>query len=339
MTDVNPELVVIICSANRAVILHETLVSLARQTHSPEHIVVCVPDETSVLASTRELPRTRIIIGPRGLTAQRNFAVSQVASGSELILFLDDDVELVDRFIARIRSTFARCPDVVLAGGVDIGHGESAASLTREAARHLLDITPRKQGRDQTSFQNLSRRGQFWRWHLKHSTRNSGCALCVAKRLALEPSTGDSVLINVPNIVGCAMCVRRSLLFKVRFDERLVRYGYLEDLDFSSQCRRHGGVVVDTRAILVHLTVPSGRSSELRRGFSEVMNPLYIWSKGNASFFRTLLFSHLIRRPLENLVRSGWSHAARERLKGNLVAFSRLLRGALEPDYVLNLRD
>src|ERR1700730_14969845 len=132
MTDVKPELVVIVCSANRAAILHETLVSLARQTHSPEQVVVCVPDETSVVASTGEVPRTRIIIGPRGLTAQRNFAVSQVASDAELILFLDDDVELIDSFIARIRSTFASCADVVLAGGVDIGHGESAASLTRE---------------------------------------------------------------------------------------------------------------------------------------------------------------------------------------------------------------
>jgi hypothetical protein len=123
------------------------------------------------------------------------------------------------------------------------------------------------------------------------------------------------------------MCVRIALLNHVRFDEHLAMYGYLEDLDFSAQCRRFGLVVIDTRSVLVHLVEVRGRIPEVQMGFLQVMNPVYIWSKGNASFCRTVLLGHLVARPLQNLWLSTYNAMARRRLKGNLLAFSRLLRG------------
>src|SRR5690242_3159450 len=96
---------VIVCSADRPLILHETLVSLAQQTRPPKEVLVCVPDEISVLPATRTLPRTRVFVGPRGSSVQRNFAIDRLTPGSDLVLFLDDDVELARNFIASISDT------------------------------------------------------------------------------------------------------------------------------------------------------------------------------------------------------------------------------------------
>ena len=317
---------VIICSANRPSTLHETVTSLTHQTDRPDEVIVCVPDEASAMPETIALSMTRVIIGPRGSSSQRNRAIDQLSPGCDLVLFLDDDVELAEDFIAAIKATFERCPEVVLAGGVDIGHGANPGSMTRMAARNLIREAPERPGPQATPV-------------IRNLSVLSYCALCTAKRVTLMPPSGKSPLVITKSVMGCAMCVRRALLQHVRFDERLVLYGYLEDLDFSAQCRRHGRVVFDSGAVLVHLEVSSGRGSEIKRGFSEIVNPVYVWTKGNASFFRTVLIGHLIKRPLQNLGRSLRSVSARRRLRGNLLAFSRLIAGALEPEYILRLGD
>jgi GT2 family glycosyltransferase len=309
---------VIVCSADRPLILHETLASLAPQTRPPKEVLVCVPDEASVLPATRFLPRTRVIVGPRGSSVQRNFAIDRLTPGADLVLFLDDDVELARNFIATISDTFAGCPEVVVVGGVDIGVGWRRGTLTRMTARGLVATVQAEPALRVFTLRSLS-------------SLPSGLARRAARRIALASPPDISVLAKVPAVEGCAMCVRNSLLNHVRFDEHLTMYGYLEDLDFSAQCRRFGLVVIDTKSVLVHLVEVRGRIPDVQMGFSQVMNPVYIWSKGNASFCRTVLLGHLVARPLANLWHSTYNAVARRRLKGNLLAFSRLLRGTLEP--------
>jgi len=322
MPSPSPSIAVIICSYKRPEVLHDTVISLRGQTQAPREVIVCVSDEPSALPATRTLAGIRIILGPPGLTASRNHAIAQLTPGSDLVLFLDDDVELAPNFLAVLSERFARHADVVLAGGVDIAWGLPLGSITREGARRLLDDAALNNaaGADKPP-QTLS--------------GPAGMRLTAVKRLALSPQ--QAVLALVPDIKGCSMCVRRALLDQVRFDERLALYGYLEDLDFCAQCRRFGTIVVDTAALLVHLEVVGGRFSEVKRGFSEVINPIYLWSKGNASFFRTVLLAHLILRPLRNLGRSIVDPLSRRRLRGNLLAFSRLFRGTVDPEYILRV--
>jgi GT2 family glycosyltransferase len=259
-----------------------------------------------------------VIVGPRGSSVQRNFAIDRLTPGPELVLFLDDDVELARNFISTISDTFASCPEVVVVGGVDLGTGSRRGSLTRLAAQGLVATVQSDPGPREFTLRSLA-------------NLPSGLARRAARRMALASRSGASVLAKVPAVEGCAMCVRNSLLNHVRFDEQLTLYGYLEDLDFSAQCRRFGLVVIDTGSVLVHLLEVGGRIPEDQLGFLQVMNPVYIWTKGNASFCRTVLLGHLIARPLLNLWLSTHNATARRRLKGNLLAFSRLLRGMLEP--------
>lgn len=138
---------------------------------------------------------------------------------------------------------------------------------------------------------------------------------------------------------GCNMSVRAHHIGDIRFDERLPLYGWQEDIDFTSQIRRHGRVVGLTSLIGVHLGAKSGRSSGERLGYSQVVNPIYLVKKGTmpARFAANLVG----RNVAANLAKCLWPEPhvdRRGRLKGNLLAAYHLLTGRIEPEHILKLR-
>jgi GT2 family glycosyltransferase len=137
---------------------------------------------------------------------------------------------------------------------------------------------------------------------------------------------------------GCNMSIRSSLIGDLRFDERLALYGWQEDIDFTSQLRRHGRVVGLSTIYGVHLGLKSGRVSGLKFGYSQVVNPVYLIRKGTvpARFALELLG----RNVAANLIKSLWPEPYIDRwgrLKGNLLAASHLIRGRVDPEYILKL--
>ena len=137
---------------------------------------------------------------------------------------------------------------------------------------------------------------------------------------------------------GCNMSVRVSAVGKLRFDERLPLYGWLEDIDFTSQLRRNGRVVELRHMLGVHLGVKSGRVSGQRLGYSQVMNPIYLVKKGTVPF--SFAMELLARNVVANLIRSLWPEAHVDRwgrLKGNLMAAWHAMLGRIEPEYILKI--
>jgi glycosyltransferase involved in cell wall biosynthesis len=53
----------------------------------------------------------------RGLTKQRNFGISKVASSSEIVFFLDDDTVLDKYYFKKIITTYSEYPDALGVGG------------------------------------------------------------------------------------------------------------------------------------------------------------------------------------------------------------------------------
>lgn len=137
---------------------------------------------------------------------------------------------------------------------------------------------------------------------------------------------------------GCNMSFRASMIGDLRFDERLVLYGWQEDIDFSARLGRRGRIVAVNTARGVHLGISSGRVSGVRLGYSQVVNPVYLIGKGTMPVRFAL---ELIGRNLAaNLAKSFWPEPhvdRRGRLKGNLMALAHLARGRIEPEYVLGL--
>ena len=101
--------VVIICSAFRSEVLHSTIESVLQQDKLPSQIVLCVAENSHVCEATLSLDRRvkRVLSPVRGLTAQRNYALSVIAEESpEITVLLDDDVEMECAFFRKVLYLF-----------------------------------------------------------------------------------------------------------------------------------------------------------------------------------------------------------------------------------------
>lgn len=139
---------------------------------------------------------------------------------------------------------------------------------------------------------------------------------------------------------GCNMAFRSEVIRKnkIFFDENLPMYSWFEDLDFSSRVSKYGRVVIVNRCAGVHLGQKSGRTSGVKLGYSQVVNPFYMWRKGTMSFFR--MFISVGRRVIANIVRSACPEPwvdRRGRFQGNTRGILDILRGRSDPKKILNM--
>jgi len=156
--------------------------------------------------------------------------------------------------------------------------------------------------------------------------------------LAQVPRPDPPVFAASTNCYGCLFFVRRILLEKERFDERLMGYSFLEDVDFARRAMRYGQVGCYSGASFVHLRVGSGRVNDRQFGYSQVINPFYLYRKGSISFKELLQkcwLSSLAGNGLyavlgKCLKRSPGNY--RRRLAGNLHGFWEILIGKAAPD-------
>lgn len=139
-------------------------------------------------------------------------------------------------------------------------------------------------------------------------------------------------------LYGCNMAFRRQAIGPIRFDERLPLYGWQEDIDFSAQIARHGRIVSTHAFAGVHRGVKAGRSSGVRVGYSQVVNPVYLSRKGT---MRTKYAARIILRNVaSNLCRmvnpepwvDRWG-----RVRGNWIGFVDLVRGRITPERIVEL--
>lgn len=154
------------------------------------------------------------------------------------------------------------------------------------------------------------------------------------------PPGGEPGLREVYNAYGCNMAIRLAAVrrSRMRFDERLPLYGWLEDVDFSRRLAQFGTIVRCDAMLGVHLGVKSGRTSGLRFGFSQIANPIYLYRKGTLTLRRAL--NQMARNLISNLARSLWPEPwcdRRGRLAGNALALNDLVRRRLDPRRILDL--
>jgi GT2 family glycosyltransferase len=139
---------------------------------------------------------------------------------------------------------------------------------------------------------------------------------------------------------GCNMAFRLSAIGDLRFDERLVLYGWLEDRDFGGALAKRGGRLIKCASARgVHMGVKSGRVAGDRLGYSQVINPIYMQRKGTMTAGQVA--GQIFRNIMSNLL-----HAVRPepfidrrgRLRGNLKGLADVLRGRLEPERAAAIR-
>jgi GT2 family glycosyltransferase len=138
---------------------------------------------------------------------------------------------------------------------------------------------------------------------------------------------------------GCNMAFRTAIIGSARFDERLPLYGWQEDIDFCGTLRSHGRIVKTNRVWGVHLGTKRGKGSEVRLGYSQMVNPAYIVRKGNMPFTFALRLAG--KNFLANLLKSIRPESyidRRGRLRGNLIGILHLITGRFTPEYILKMK-
>jgi GT2 family glycosyltransferase len=291
---------VIICTIGRPLVLEDTVRSLLNQTHAIDEILIGTPSMHHVTESTLQHPTVKLLLTPTGLTVQRNACLSRVQPVSELIAFLDDDMELSSSYMATMVALFKAAPDLIASSGNLLYDGGVRDCLTRERAMEL----------------------------------------CVAKEAAWRE--GNRVrTVPRPFAYGCNMIYRASAIHGVLFDERLPLYGWLEDSDFSHASTRGGKPpVTNCDAYAVHLGWRGGRIAGRRLGFSQIVNPFYLWRKSRVFSLPHIVVQCWLRCLTGNVLGliSGEPGEDRPgRLKGNMLGLLHLLSGRADPQQALNV--
>ncbi|QEE45368.1 glycosyltransferase [Rhizobium sp. WL3] len=138
---------------------------------------------------------------------------------------------------------------------------------------------------------------------------------------------------------GCNMAFRMKAIGPLRFDDRLVLYGWLEDRDFGAALAKAGGRLVRWSGCQgVHMGVKSGRTSGERLGYSQVANPLHMLRKETMK--PHLVAIQIFRNIASNAARvlTPEPYVDRKgRLKGNVRALLDGLAGSLAPERAAGL--
>jgi glycosyltransferase involved in cell wall biosynthesis len=262
----------------------------------PPDLTVISACDSRDIAPDHIAKNVQVLFGSPGLPAQRNRALAAVRGKCELVVFFDDDFIPSRFWIERVRDLISEQPDIV--------------SVTGNV---LLD--------------GVTMGGLEW---------PQGQSLVNAKDDSAEKSLGGHRIRDRYSPYGCNMAFRAKSIEHLTFDERLVRYGWLEDRDFSF---RAGPKMVWTDALWgVHLGTTRGRSSGLSFGYSQIVNPWYLAKKGS---MQPLHAGQTILRALaRNAVGSLFPNRTtdrRGRLKGNLIATWDILSGRWAPERATDL--
>lgn len=160
-----------------------------------------------------------------------------------------------------------------------------------------------------------------------------------AKRLIAAPAdVALPTLSESTGLYGCNMAYRVSAIRHLRFDERLILYGWLEDKDFSRLIGKAGRLVRCSAMLGVHLGMKSGRVSGRKYGYSQVVNAWYLHKKGILSLREA--WSNIGRALLMNGAKSfrPEKHIDRPgRLVGNLIGVGDVVLGRGLPERAAEL--
>lgn len=175
---------------------------------------------------------------------------------------------------------------------------------------------------------------------LADDIKGPGLSFADAVKLIEAPRAQGRHDVESYSPYGCNMAFRRSAIGDLRFDERLVLYGWLEDRDFGARLAQRGGRLIKSGgACGVHMGVKSGRVAGDRLGYSQIVNPIYLLRKGSMNPLQVA--DHVMRNVASNLSRSVSPEPfidRRGRLKGNIRGLADILKGRIEPERATGAR-
>lgn len=297
-----PRIAVIIASKGRSAVLRQMLPHLNRQSLRPALVILSVtgPEDADFDLGSLLDPgiEGRILVSAPGSCAQRNTALRALPADIDYVVGYDDDFYPSRHALQGLAATFAHHADVDGVTGQLIADGISGPGIPPETAEAMLAD-----------------------WDADHPC---------------DPAAAPRITRDTLGLYGCNMAFRARAAVGLEFDESLPLYGWQEDVDFAAQLP---GRRVETPAFTgVHLGTKSGReASGERLGYSQVVNPWYLWRKGNVTPGHALQLA--LRNVAANHVRAlrpePWIDRA-GRVRGNWRGVAEILTGRADPRRILD---
>ena len=256
--------------------------SVQNQVLYPDEIVIVdgsVNRETEIAVKNNEFRNLKYFLVSdehRGLTKQRNFGISKVASDSEIVCFLDDDTVLESDYFAEIIKTFQTNNDVSGVGGVAINEYkwklQEQNILYNKNKFYLFEGYYYKEGLRNVMRNYLGLASNLGPGKMPDYSHGRTCGF---------PMTGKTYEVDL--LIGMSMSFRKSVFDKINFSRFFEGYGLYEDADFSLRALQFGKNVINTKAHLSHFHAESGRPNKYKYGIMVVRNGWYVWRIKNAT--------------------------------------------------------
>ena len=289
------KIAIVVATLGRPTEVRELMLQLGAQTHPASAIIISV---TAAQDLPSELPNeAQVVVGPKGLPAQRNRGIAKVPADCDLLAFLDDDYLPSIHALAGMDTLFTRFPEVVGANGTLLADGINSAGIEYRDALALLR---------------------------EHDAR--------------PPPFEPRVLNNTFGLYGCNMVYRTSAIQDTRFDEKLPLYAWQEDNDFAAQLLPRGHLIRTDAFAGVHRGVKGARTSGVRFGYSQIVNPIYLSRKGTmpAWYAATIVSRNLLANHIRVLHPEPWVDRW-GRLRGNWLGIRDVLMRRDDPRHILSL--
>lgn len=210
----------------------------------------------------------------RGLTRQRNFGISKVASSSEIVFFLDDDTILNKDYFKNIIATYTEYSDALGVGGY-ISNEVNWIKVQNEKEIKMDDF------------------------YFDGYKRKEGSRFILRKKLGLDSnkppgflpdfSHGRSIgflppsgkVYQVEQLMGGVSSFKKTVFDNFQFSHYFEGYGLYEDADFTLRLSKTGKLYINTNAQLGHYHDDSGRPNKYNYGKMVVRNGWYVWRVKN----------------------------------------------------------
>ncbi|HPO48755.1 MAG TPA: glycosyltransferase family 2 protein [Spirochaetota bacterium] len=244
---------IIIPTLNRTEDLKKTLNSIKEQSYSPYEIII--PDQsdddcTKALIETVSQDTYKIkyfSLDFKSLTKARNFGIKNITPDTNLVIFLDDDVILEKNYLENVNNFFESDTSKEYYGG----SGYIKNVERKSKIGFLYSLFGLQEYKD----------GKF---------KISG--------LPTFPKY-SAVPYPIEFISGCNMIYRKKVFDDFSFDEVMIKYCYMEDVDFSYRVSRKYKLIFLPEAQLIHNVSQVNRLKIRENRSFFIQNYLYLFNK------------------------------------------------------------
>jgi len=257
---------IIIPTKDRPKDIRRLLTALSRQTFRDFEIIVIDESRNSMTKNIckeyeKDLNIKYFHVKLGSLTRARNFGLKH-AKG-RIIIFMDDDIIIPKDFLEKVHNIFETNLNIIGIQGLIISKRLFYSQIKNAIRKALL-------------LPYLGAKTQY--------VRRSGVTARPFIHMIKAP-------IKVQIFYGCCFAFRKEIFNKVKFDENVILWSFMEDIDFSYTCYKlnPGKLLLDPSLKIYHFISPEARLNDRRKYYMSRVYWAYFFFKHHRNSLLSIL--------------------------------------------------